>query len=133
MTHMTAPFDDALRSDPDAADMRAMDSLRPGALWPALLLALAGLLGLAAVHLSAADGSGDYLVIAAPWRDRAQMADMIGRADGGVAGFGGLPSVAIAMATGPDFRARMREQGAWLVIPSPRLAGCAPPVADKRR
>lgn len=133
VTYMTAPFDDHMRSDPTGADMRKAGSLQPHALWPAILLAAAGLLGLAAVQLSAADGSGQYLVIVAPWRTQAETIDMIGRADGGVAGFGAWSSVAIAMASGPDFPARLRAQGAWLVVPSPRILGCAAPVAGAAR
>lgn len=95
------------------------------ALWPAGLLAVLGLFGLALATLGAGGGQGQFLVIAAPWQGRAQMTDMVWRAGGGVVGFGAWPSLAIAMTDRPDFAGSVRDQGAWFVMPSPILLGCA--------
>ena len=113
-----------LPGPPTGADVCDPDSFRLRALWPALLLVVLGLLGLAAGTLTANAVPGQYLVLAAPWRSPAQMLDMVWRADGGIAGFGALPGAAIAMTRRPDFADAVRAQGAWLVLPSPTLLGC---------
>ena len=41
-----------------------------------------------------------------------------------VIGSGGLPNIAVAAATRPDFAKALTAAGAWLVLPSPRLLGC---------
>lgn len=91
---------------------------------PAGILALLGLIGLVLASLSAGPSTGQYLVIAAPWQGREQVADLVWRAGGGVAGFGGLSSVVVAMGDGPGFAETLRAQWAWIVLPSPRGLGC---------
>ena len=91
---------------------------------PALLFALAGVIALMLATISAKGAPGQYLVLTAPWSGRAQMMDMVSQADGGVVGFGVVPFLAVAMAGRPDFGDAMRDQGAWLVLPSPILLGC---------
>lgn len=96
-------------------------------LLPALALAAIGLVALILASLSGPAGQGQYLVIAAPWSERADMLDMVWRAGGGISGFGGLSAIAIAMGDRPDFAASLRAQGAWLVLPAPRVLGCFTP------
>lgn len=93
-------------------------------LLPAGVLALLGLIGLVVATLSTDAAPGQYLIVAAPWQGREKLAEMVWRAGGGVAGFGGLSSVVVAMGDGPDFAETLREQGAWIVVPSPRGLGC---------
>lgn len=93
-------------------------------LWPALFLAGVGIVALVAATLNVGDVTGEYLIFSAPWSGRAEMMDMVSRADGGVVGFGAVPFLAIAMAGRPDFTEAVRQQGAWLVLPSPVLLGC---------
>lgn len=95
------------------------------ALLPAVLLALIGLMGLVAASLSSGSVGGQYLVLSAPWRDREQIVDLVWRADGGVVGFGAAPFLTIAMSSNPNFVSLARDQGAWLVLPSPILLGCS--------
>ena len=113
-----------LPGPPTGADACDPDSFHLRALWPALLLAALGFLGLAAGTLTANAVPGQYLVLAAPWRSPAQMLDMVWRADGGIAGFGALPGTAIAMTSLPDFADDVRALGECLVLPSPSLLGC---------
>lgn len=95
------------------------------ALWPAVFLALIGLMGLVAATLATGSVRGQYLVLSAPWRDREQIMDLVWRADGGVVGFGAAPFLTVAMSNNPNFVALARDQGAWLVLPSPILLGCS--------
>ena len=106
-------------------DISTADSLNSRALLPALLLAAVGFVTLVVATLLTGGVSGQYLVIGPPWQDRAQMMDMVWQAQGGVVGFGALPFVAIAMTDRSDFTAALRDRGAWMVLPSPVLLGCA--------
>lgn len=94
------------------------------ALWPALLFAGVGIVALVVATLTVGGVKGEYLIFTAPWIGRAEMMDMVSRADGGVVGFGAVPFLAVAMAGRPDFTEAMWQQGAWLVLPSPVLLGC---------
>ena len=100
---------------------------------PAGILALLGLIGLVVASLSAGPSTGQYLVIAAPWQGREQVADLVWRAGGGVAGFGNLSPVAVAMSDQPGFAGMLRKQGAWIVLPAPRALGCFTPRDGGRR
>lgn len=112
------PVDD---DDNDDTVFRVRDML------PAGILTLLGLIGLVLASLSAGPSTGQYLVIAAPWR-REQVADLVWRA-GGVAGFGNLSPVyrPVAMSDQPGFAGMLRKQGAWIVLPAPRALGCFHP------
>ena len=93
-------------------------------LLPAAVLALLGLVGLVVATLSMNAAPGQYLVVAARWQGREKLAEMVWRAGGGVAGFGGLSSVVVAMGDGPGFAETLRAQWACIVLPSPRGLGC---------
>ncbi len=122
------------RSSSTPPDTAEADRAGPAAFLPALVLAALGFVALIGATLSTGgDGQGQYLILAAPWSGRAQMMDMVARADGGVVGFGAVPFLAIAMADRPDFDAAMRDQGAWLVLPSPVLLGCSDGGQEVRR
>ena len=106
-------------------DISTADSLNSRALLPALLLAAVGFATLVLATLLTGGAAGQYLVIGSPWQGRVQMMDMVWQAQGGVVGFGALPFVAVAMTDRPDFAANLRDRGAWMVLPSPVLLGCA--------
>ncbi|WP_068092846.1 hypothetical protein [Novosphingobium rosa] len=92
--------------------------------FPAALLLVIGLTALLGASLSGDGRSGQYLVIGAPWSGHGRMIDVIRHADGGLAGVGGFGNIAIASSQRSDFAARARRAGAWLALPSPRIAGC---------
>ena len=92
-------------------------------LLPALALAAAGLLALAAGAF-AVPSRGEYVVIGPPWADQGATIALIGAAGGGLAGLGGWGNIAIAASGRADFAQAAREAGAWLVLPAPRLLGC---------
>ncbi|NHF73270.1 hypothetical protein [Paracoccus xiamenensis] len=92
---------------------------------PALFLAASGFIALIVATFLVKGAGGQYLVLSAPWSGRAEMMEMVFRADGGVVGFGAVPFLAVAMAARPDFGVEMRKQGAWLVLPAPALLGCS--------
>lgn len=92
---------------------------------PAALLAVLGMAALVVGSLFASAVEGQYLVIMSPTLGRAQVLDRIFDAGGGVAGFGGLPNIAYAITDQPGFKATIREGGAWLVLPAPRILGCS--------
>jgi hypothetical protein len=97
------------------------------ALWPATLLLVVGLGGLAAATL-APTGKGDqYAVIAPPWSSLARTFAVIRGAQGEVVQISPptiTGTIVIAHARRPDFVAAAYRAGAWLVIDPMRLRGC---------
>ena len=91
---------------------------------PAALLLALGLTALLVASLSGDGRGGQYVVIGAPWASQSRMIAVIRGADGGLAALGGFGNIAIASSSRGDFAARARQSGAWLVLPSPRIAGC---------
>lgn len=95
---------------------------------PAFGLLVVVLIALAIGNLMANPVPGQYLVVTRPGLDRFEMLDIVFRANGGLVGTGGLSNIAVAVSEDPGFAAAMRDQGAWLVLPSPRLLGCFTPT-----
>ena len=93
-------------------------------LWPAMALGLTGLLWLIGATLTGPGSGGQLLVIGPPALDRDGVNGIVWQAGGAVIGSGGLPNIAVAAATRPDFATALTAAGAWLVLPSPRLLGC---------
>ena len=93
-------------------------------LWPAMALGLTGLLWLIGATLTGPGSGGQLLVIGPPALDRDGVSGIVWQAGGAVIGSGGLPNIAVAAATRPDFATALTAAGAWLVLPSPRLLGC---------
>ncbi|WP_157994893.1 hypothetical protein [Paracoccus tegillarcae] len=115
---MADSFDRPMDFDDDETRSRLVDFL------PAAMLAVFGLLGLIAASLTMG-GTDQFVIVAAPWTSRAEMTEMVWRAQGGVVGFGAVPAVAVAMSDAADFKDRLYRQGAWLALPSPRFLGCS--------
>ena len=61
-----------------------------GSLWPAAAVALLGLPILVLLALTSGEGRGQYVVIAAPWVDRAGVAGTVHRAGAGLVASGFL-------------------------------------------
>lgn len=115
------------RSDNEAASGRATATkARPafGDLVPAAVLLTAGLVGLSMASLSVSGKHGQYLVILSPWSSFGQALDLVGAADGAIVEPGRFRNIVIATSSRADFAKTAREAGAWIVLPSPRLAGC---------
>lgn len=91
---------------------------------PAGMLAIFGLVALIGASLAMGD-TDQFVVIAAPWTSRAEMTQLVWLSDGGIAGYGAISGLVVAMSDAPDFRQRLHEKGAWLVFPSPRFLGCS--------
>lgn len=91
---------------------------------PAALLAAVCIMGLTVASLVASPVKGQFLVIGPVLQGRGGVLDIVQRAEGGILGFGGLPNIAIAAADHPDFAQSLRDNGAWLVLPSPGPLGC---------
>ena len=66
----------------------------------------------------------DWIRNGPPALDRDGVNAIVWQAGGAVIGSGGLPNIAVAAATRPDFAQALMAAGAWLVLPSPRLLGC---------
>lgn len=90
----------------------------------AAILGVAGLIGIAAMTLLGPGTSGQFLVVGPPALGRDGVIGIVFRAQGAVVDVGGLPNIAIAAADRPDFAQALRAEGAWLVMPSPRIFGC---------
>lgn len=95
-----------------------------GSLWPAVAVALLGLPILVLLALTSGEGRGQYVVIAAPWMDRAGVAETVHRSGAGLVASGFMPNIAVAWSEDEDFPAAARAQGAWLVLPTSGFAGC---------
>lgn len=74
-------------------------------------------------------GAGGVAVVFAPWTDAGAAMDRVARAGGEIARLGGFPFIAVAVASSPDFAARARAEGAWLLLDPQALGGCL----DSRR
>jgi|TARA_B100001765_G_scaffold214269_1_gene181900 hypothetical protein len=98
---------------------------------PALVLLVLGLAGLATATILTSTVPGQYLILARPGTATGAILDMVYRARGGIVGFGGLPGIALAASDDPGFAEAVRAEGAWIVLPSPKLLGCfGPPGRD---
>lgn len=106
---------------PPAAD-REDGRLRD--LVPAAGMLVAGLLALLVAFLFSAEDRGQYVVVASPWATPGETVRKITAAGGGLMDMGGFSNIVLAASTDPDFAPAMRADGAWLVIPLPRLTGC---------
>lgn len=92
---------------------------------PAAILLIAGPFVVSAVSLSASDSrGGHYFVVAAPGSSFGDTVELIGAAEGGLVAASRFQNVVIAASLRPDFAKSLRAAGAWLVVPSPLLAGC---------
>lgn len=115
------------RSDKEASSglataARAKPAL--GDMIPAAALLTAGLAGLSMASLSVSEKRGQYLVILSPWSSFGQALDLVGAAEGAIIEPGRFGNILIATSSRADFAKTAREAGAWIVLPSPRLAGC---------
>lgn len=104
-----------------------------GALLPALALALAGLVALAGHALTRPGAPGQFLVMTRPGLHRAQVLDLVHAAGGGVIAFGALPGLSVVLSGDDGFEDRVRQRGAWLVLPAPGSLGCVASDAEGAR
>lgn len=113
----------------------ARRAVQPGAralltdLIPALSLLLIGLVALLAASVSSAAtdataARGQYLVVLPPWSSAGQTFSLVAAADGAMVQPGRFPNIAVAASFDKGFADMAREAGAWIVVPSPLLAGC---------
>lgn len=91
---------------------------------PAGGLLLVLLIGLQIATFSGRGMPGRYIVIASPSASVDETIRLIGDANGGLQQFTRFPNVIIASSSKPGFPKRLREAGAWLVLPSPLATGC---------
>lgn len=117
------------------ADMTAPESEGGAlsALLPALTLALAGLVALAGHALTRPGPPGQFLVMTRPGLHRAQVLDLVHAAGGGVIAFGALPGLSVVLSGDEGFEDRVRQRGAWLVLPAPGSLGCVASDAEGAR
>jgi hypothetical protein len=90
---------------------------------PAAALLAVGLGGLLGAYLWGGPGTGEYLVVAAPWSGQGGTIAAVRRADGALVRAGGFGMMVVASPRA-DFARRLRAAGAWLVVPTPFAAGC---------
>lgn len=91
---------------------------------PALALTVAGLLALSGQVLSRPGIPGQFVVLTPPRLAPGAVIDLVHRAGGGTVGFGRLPGISLALSDRPDFAARARALGAWVVLPASADLGC---------
>lgn len=93
-------------------------------LLPAIMLLLAGLAGLLAASVWPANAKGRYVVLAAPWSRSAETLNLVTAAHGRLIQAGRFSNIMIVASEDADFPDMLRQNGAWLVIASPRGGGC---------
>jgi hypothetical protein len=93
-------------------------------LLPAAALLLSSVFATLLIGLAPAAGQTQLAVIAPPWWNLMQTAEMVGAAEGDVVDIGGLPNVVIAHSDDPGFVAALYRRGAWLVLDPVLLRGC---------
>ncbi|WP_235037796.1 MULTISPECIES: hypothetical protein [unclassified Novosphingobium] len=98
---------------------------------PAALLLLLGLGGLGVAWVTTGQPSSQYLVMAPPGSTLARTVHLVRAADGGLAAKALFSNLVIADSTRADFPAAARKAGAWLAVPVPARAGCAPPSSPE--
>ncbi|WP_149296584.1 hypothetical protein [Aureimonas fodinaquatilis] len=91
---------------------------------PAFALLAAGLIALLIAFAASSEDRGQYVIVTAPWADTVQTIRQISSTGGGFLEFGGFSNIVLAASSDPDFVSSMQAEGAWLVLPLPRLAGC---------
>lgn len=109
------------------------ESTAINALLPALALALVGLVALAGHALTRPGAPGQFLVMTHPGMPRAQVLDLVHAAGGGVIAFAALPGLSVALSGDDGFEDRVRQRGAWLVLPAPGSLGCVASDAERAR
>jgi hypothetical protein len=95
-----------------------------GDLLPASILLLVTAFGALIVGLTPRAGQTQFAVVAAPWHNLVQTAEMVGVAGGAIVDAGRLPNVIIAHSDSPEFINAVRRAGAWLVLDPVVLRGC---------
>ena len=95
--------------------------------------ALAGLVALAGHALTRPGAPGQFLVMTRPGLHRAQVLDLVHAAGGGVIAFGALPGLSVVLSGDDGFEDRVRQRGAWLVLPAPGSLGCVASDAEGAR
>lgn len=91
---------------------------------PATLLLLFSTIGALLIGSAPRTGQTQLAIIAAPWKNLVQTAEMVGAAGGSIIEAGGLPNVIIAHSDAPGFVEALYQAGAWLVIDPVLLRGC---------
>lgn len=92
------------------------------------LLPLALSLGVPLVTLLPTQAGQPVFVVGAPWSDLRRTIELVGHADGTVLRGTAIPWIAIAVSPRPDFPARLRHAGAWIVLDAALVTGCGPIV-----
>lgn len=90
------------------------------------MLPLALSLGVPLVTLPPTQAGQPVFVVAAPWSDSGRTIELVGHADGAVLRGTAIPWIAIAVSPQPDFPARLRHAGAWIILDAALLTGCGP-------
>lgn len=91
---------------------------------PAALLLATGLAALMFVSVSASGRAGQYLVVLPPGSGAGETLSVVAAADGALVEPGRFGNIAFAGSPDPGFGRTARAAGAWIVVPSPLLAGC---------
>lgn len=96
----------------------------PAGLAPAMALAGVGLAALIGAALMRDGPPGQFLVLLPPVTDAGRAMVAVHAAGGGVIRHARLPGLVVAISDRDDFRDRMRQQGAWMILPAPGDFGC---------
>lgn len=93
--------------------------------FPALCLGFVLLAVLVTVQVTRPGVDGQYLIVTDPRSGDLGLMDIAWRAGGGLLRSGTIPGTGIALSDDPGFAARLRAEGAWLVLPNAADLGCA--------
>lgn len=86
--------------------------------FPALCLGFVLLAVLVTVQVTRPGVDGQFLIVTDPRAGDLGLMDIAWRAGGGLLRSGTIPGTGIALSDDPGFAARLRSEGAWLVLPN---------------
>lgn len=94
-----------------------------------LFLLFVGLGGLSVAYVVTDSAEGQFIVLGPVSGGFAGTVDLISRAEGAVIGTGAFGNLLVAASDEADFPARLRQAGAWMVLPAPKALGCESPTS----
>jgi hypothetical protein len=94
-----------------------------------VLLAFGTLYAAALFGLAPRDPARGVAVVFAPWTSQAQALERAARSGGRLMRLSGLPFIVVVAPDGPDYVARVRAEGALMVLDPAALAGCLTPAS----
>ena len=127
---MTSPSSIAGTRREDSLDDTPGEALKLRDCAPALLILVAGLLGLGWATVKPSDSSEAYAVWVPPWSSAAQAVQTVSAAGGQLVQVNASATLVTAVSSEPGFESALYREGAWLVVDPVGQWGCSPKTSE---